>query len=427
LIHFYKSFSQNMATRLPFNSLAVDPGGSRLPRRHSSSVAYNRDTIRENKETGALRIEGRRRRRQGSVTWDLTTQVYISQPEPFVDQFDQFLYQSLHISEPVLLPPSEVDPIIRPEFHLAPNLHQLPSHFPTSCQQRRLSLGSALTSSQPRTHRLRSFALHGKRLVRKGEAVVESGESPTASTGSLCSGSPPVSSRRCSHAIIPPCLSTPSSPGLRPRGEVFRVLILGAAGVGKTSLCSQFLSSANTSSYEPDCESVEKEVAVSINNQETRLVFIDHTHGEISTEQQLGHYLPAACLVLFAVDDKSSLEQAKRILAYLHLSGSLQTCPTILVANKTDLVRNRQVKGGTGKEVATNYQIKYIETSPGINHNVDELLVGLVTQIHLRRREASSKSASCKVGRGLFQRLLRFGSVGEWGASSSSCTNLNTP
>lgn len=205
------------------------------------------------------------------------------------------------------------------------------------------------------------------------------------------------------------------------------MLILGAAGVGKTSLCSQFLSSANTSSYEPDCESVEKEVAVSINNQETRLVFIDHTHGEISTEQQLGHYLPAACLVLFAVDDKSSLEQAKRILAYLHLSGSLQTCPTILVANKTDLVRNRQVKGGTGKEVATNYQIKYIETSPGINHNVDELLVGLVTQIHLRRREASSKSASCKVGRGLFQRLLRFGSVGEWGASSSSCTNLNTP
>ena len=109
-----------------------------------------------------------------------------------------------------------------------------------------------------------------------------------------------------------------------------------------------------------------------------------------------------------------------------HTPFPLQTCPTILVANKTDLVRNRQVfvilwlqcragqvKGGTGKEVATSYQIKYIETSPGenpptfskcdkisssgINHNVDELLVGLVTQIHLRRREGSSKSSSCKV------------------------------
>ena len=61
-----------------------------------------------------------------------------------------------------------------------------------------------------------------------------------------------------------------------------RVLMLGAAGVGKTSLCSQFLSSANNNSYEPDSESIEKEVSVSINNQETRLVFVDHTHGEIS-------------------------------------------------------------------------------------------------------------------------------------------------
>ena len=78
------------------------------------------------------------------------------------------------------------------------------------------------------------------------------------------------------------------------------------------------------------------------------------------------------------------------------------------------------MKGGIGKEVATNYEIKYIETSPGenrnkfriflhsiiqqrgqislsgINHNVDELLVGLVTQIHLRR-EAEGSKAACKV------------------------------
>ena len=68
---------------------------------------------------------------------------------------------------------------------------------------------------------------------------------------------------------------------------LIRVLILGASGVGKTSLCSQFLSSTNNNStYEPDCESVEKEVEVSINNQETRLVFIDHTHGEISASHR---------------------------------------------------------------------------------------------------------------------------------------------
>lgn len=37
-----------------------------------------------------------------------------------------------------------------------------------------------------------------------------------------------------------------------------------------------------------------------------------------------------------------------------------------------------------GKAMATSYDCKFIETSVGINHNVDELLVGLLTQIRLK-------------------------------------------
>lgn len=37
-----------------------------------------------------------------------------------------------------------------------------------------------------------------------------------------------------------------------------------------------------------------------------------------------------------------------------------------------------------GKATATAYDCKFIETSVGINHNVDELLVGLLTQIRLK-------------------------------------------
>ena len=155
--------------------------------------------------------------------------------------------------------------------------------------------------------------------VRKGEAVVEDRRcsptrrgSPTASSGSLCSGSPPPSSssRRLEFLVgklvlppagVPTLSSLPVSQGHQalvcgqkgrfsgkrvhsctPLSHSARVLMLGAAGVGKTSLCSQFLSSANNNSYEPDSEAIEKEVSVSINNQETRLVFVDHTHGEIS-------------------------------------------------------------------------------------------------------------------------------------------------
>lgn len=38
-----------------------------------------------------------------------------------------------------------------------------------------------------------------------------------------------------------------------------------------------------------------------------------------------------------------------------------------------------------GRYLACTYRAKYIEVSVGINHNVDELLVGILTQIRLKR------------------------------------------
>ena len=40
----------------------------------------------------------------------------------------------------------------------------------------------------------------------------------------------------------------------------------------------------------------------------------------------------------------------------------------ILVANKADLVRNREIKSTKGKQLAIKYGVKYIETSPGMRY-----------------------------------------------------------
>ena len=40
--------------------------------------------------------------------------------------------------------------------------------------------------------------------------------------------------------------------------------------------------------------------------------------------------------------------------------------------------------------MAIKYGCKYIETSPGINHNVDELLVGMLAQLQLRGQSKKS-------------------------------------
>ena len=55
-------------------------------------------------------------------------------------------------------------------------------------------------------------------------------------------------------------------------------------------------------------------------------------------------YNPISCfLVVLAVDDVASLEEAVSILDYLVEEGQIKTTAVILIANKIDLVRNRIV------------------------------------------------------------------------------------
>ena len=98
--------------------------------------------------------------------------------------------------------------------------------------------------------------------------------------------------------------------------------MLGSGQVGKSSLCAQFMSSDHVNTYlkvgKKYCpisqsyslfaeDDVCKEVSVSIDGEETRLIFVDHQHGEMSVENQLSTYNPDAFLIVFAVDDEASL------------------------------------------------------------------------------------------------------------------------
>ena len=83
---------------------------------------------------------------------------------------------------------------------------------------------------------------------------------------------------------------------------------------------------------------------LAINNEETRMMLIDHKYGEMSLESQLETYSPDAVLVVMAVDDSGTLTTAELILSYLKILNITGAKPVILVANKTDLVRSRTVK-----------------------------------------------------------------------------------
>ena len=78
---------------------------------------------------------------------------------------------------------------------------------------------------------------------------------------------------------------------------------------------------------------------------------------------------------------KLFVDYAKAILAWLFQNDHQAGKSTILVGNKTDLARTRVVKTLVACDLAVKYGAKFTETSPGMGHHIDELLVGIVLQL----------------------------------------------
>ncbi|XP_052062025.1 ras-related protein Rap-2a-like [Mytilus californianus] len=185
----------------------------------------------------------------------------------------------------------------------------------------------------------------------------------------------------------------------------YRVPIMGAHGVGKTALENRFMSSEYMSHIESDIDEFdERKLTVVVDNEESTMEFMDL----LSIEHDV---LPAdAYVVVFSVHESDSFTLAEGFLQYLRNELDSDR-PIILVANKIDLVRKRQVTKEEARQIAKEFECKYIETSAVLNHKVDELLVGLLKQIKLKLNpDAIQKAAiltQCKGKRhSLFKRLL---------------------
>nr|CAH7751393.1 unnamed protein product [Callosobruchus chinensis]CAH7753034.1 unnamed protein product [Callosobruchus chinensis] len=161
----------------------------------------------------------------------------------------------------------------------------------------------------------------------------------------------------------------------------YTVALLGAQGVGKTALISQFMTSECINAYDRQKDILGAQtVSIMLNGEESELTF----QNTASVKEVDKSHPPDAFVVLYSVVDKASFLKAEAELNRLQDADLLRSRPAILVGNKIDLARSRAVSTQDGKCLACTYRAKFVEISVGINHNVDELLVGILTQIRLK-------------------------------------------
>ncbi|KAL0100159.1 hypothetical protein PUN28_019533 [Cardiocondyla obscurior] len=255
-------------------------------------------------------------------------------------------------------------------------------------QQRSRVASMPNTGVEEEYYRLRHFSITGKGVVNRGDSLKSrrsrSNNSVASSNSSTehLTASYPGSARNSAAGSLASSRESSASQGPAP----YRVLMLGAPAVGKSSLVSQFMTSEYLHAYDTsiDDESGEKTVSVLLAGEESELTFIDHSCTEMTPENCISTYEPHAYCVVYSTTDRASVRIAEEVLQSLWRSDHVSARAVILVGNKIDLVRSRMVSTEEGKSMATSYDCKFIETSVGINHNVDELLVGLLTQIRLK-------------------------------------------
>ncbi|KAM7005331.1 GTP-binding protein REM 1 isoform 1-T1 [Tautogolabrus adspersus] len=168
---------------------------------------------------------------------------------------------------------------------------------------------------------------------------------------------------------------------------VYRVVLLGDNGVGKTSLAGIF-AGVTEKEEQPGEETYKR--TLTVDGEETTLIVMDNwvndrLEGDDASSQDNCLKVGSAYVIVYSVTDRTSFDSAAELRITLRRARQAENLPIILVGNKSDLVRSREVAIEEGRACAVVFDCKFIETSASLQHNVSELFEGVVRQIRLRR------------------------------------------
>ncbi|KAJ3597253.1 hypothetical protein NHX12_000781 [Muraenolepis orangiensis] len=237
-------------------------------------------------------------------------------------------------------------------------------------------------------------------------------------------------------------ISTDSAGETRGRGVPFRVVLLGGSDVGKSAFARIFAGAADSMDID-DCEIYGDETSertIEVDGEEATITLLDtwttEDDGNCMAQEQ-STQTGDAYLLLYSITDRASFLRASELRITLRCHRPARHTPIILVGNKCDLVRGREVSVSEGLACAAVFDCKFIETSAAMQHNVWEAFHGIVRQLRLRRdskeankrrRGASSQrreSLPVKAKRLLDKMVAKNNANAAFRLKSKSCHNLS--
>src|SRR3990167_1127539 len=154
--------------------------------------------------------------------------------------------------------------------------------------------------------------------------------------------------------------------------HLFKLLLIGDSGVGKSCLLLRFADDTYTESYISTIGVDFKIRTVSIGGVKIKLQIWDTAGQERFRTITSSYYRGAhGIIVVYDVTDQKSFDNIKKWLKEIDTfaGGAVQK---LLVGNKCDLVNERTVTTEQGKALAQDLNIPFVETSAKDSTNVED-------------------------------------------------------
>lgn len=162
----------------------------------------------------------------------------------------------------------------------------------------------------------------------------------------------------------------------------YKIVVLGAGGVGKSCLTVQFVQGVYIDSYDPTIEdSYRKQIEV--DGRPCDLEILD-TAGvaQFTAMRELYIKNGKGFLLVYSVTDKTSLQELLALREQVMRIKDSSNIPMVLIGNKCDLMDERVLVPKNGIEISEKWgRVPFYETSAMHKTNVDEAFIDVVRQI----------------------------------------------
>jgi Ras-related protein Rab-1A len=168
---------------------------------------------------------------------------------------------------------------------------------------------------------------------------------------------------------------------------LFKVLIIGDSGVGKSALLLRFTEDTFSEYY---ISTIGVDFKIRTIEQDGKYIKLQiwDTAGQERFKTITSSYYRGAhgIMLVYDVTDGESFTNIQQWLTEISRYGS-DTVTKLLIGNKSDQENKRVISTNSGKEYAESLNINFIETSAKTSNNIDDAFYQMTREIKNRMRE----------------------------------------